>query len=84
MKTAREVAHELVGFRCSRDGKYHTAACDDGTAAIEARDGETVEACAVEAEKSAHQLSCGHPLCTAERCAAARIRSLAPPPGGTK
>jgi hypothetical protein len=75
-----ETGIAAVPKKCSRCGSTGAWTCgircayEDLTAAIEARDREVVEACAVEAEKSAHQLSCGHPLCTAERCAAAGIR----------
>jgi hypothetical protein len=83
MKTAREVAHELM--RKNRCGNVepinHTEDCDRLTAAIEARDRELVEAAAMEAEtagKPCDIAPCNHRTCMTARNAAARIRAILP------
>ncbi len=69
-------ARQLAEQRMYDTGFIHVS---DVEALILQAQREDRERCAREAEGPAHD-TCQHPLCAAERCAAARIRSLGDAP----
>ena len=90
MKTAREVASELIGLWFGiNDRVIREQLVDRLTAAIEDRDRETVEACGKLCDDAMYPYpqvpgEVGRGWAGALSYIARAIRSLAPPPGGTK
>jgi hypothetical protein len=82
MKTAREIAHEFAGVSCFTTGRgVHSTDCNRATTAIEVRDAEVTEPMR-EVLRDLVKGVAAHDDCACILCRA--IRSLAPPPGGTK